>query len=242
MLESSPKNGEKSQKFPVDPKTKLFINNQKLLGIMRLRTAVMPLLVLNIVFFILQWVLKDYGFTEALWLMKGDAFARPWTLLTSMFLHGGIGHILFNMYVLAMFGPLLEQRIGAKRFLFVYLMSGILASFVSSFIYDKALGASGAIMGMIGVIIILLPNLRVLFFLIIPMPLWIAGIVIAAIDFFGMFMPSGIANAAHLVGMGCGLGYGIYLKRIKRRFYKKFHSNRHMGNDEVNEYLKSGRI
>lgn len=204
-----------------------------------IKKVVMPLVILNIVFFILQIILGD-TFTNSLLLMRGDFFFRPWTLLTSMFLHGNITHLLFNMYVLVMFGLLLEQRIGSKRFLFIYIFSGLIAAFVSSFIYRAALGASGAIMGMLGVLIILMPELRVLFFFVIPMSLRVAAIIFALIDLFGIF--PGVAHIAHLTGLGCGLMYGLYLKKQKRRFHKKFSSKLHMSTGDIEEYLKTGRI
>jgi len=206
-----------------------------------MKNVVMTLLAINIGAFILQMFLGD-AFTDFFVLKQGDLFARPWTLLTSMFLHGDITHILFNMYVLFIFGPLLQSRIGAQRFLFVYLFSGIIAAVASSFIYSSALGASGAIMGMLGVVIVLMPRLKVLFFFVIPMPLWVAGIVIAGIDLVGAFNPSGIANVAHLVGMGCGIGYGFKLKEKRKKFNKRFHSRSHMDSDDVEEYIRSGRI
>lgn len=88
----------------------------------KIRTAVMPLIVLNIVFFALQVIFP--GFTNLFILESSDVFSRPWILLTSMFLHGGMNHLLFNMYALFLFGPFLEQKIGAKRFLYLYLGSG----------------------------------------------------------------------------------------------------------------------
>ena len=180
----------------------------------KIRTVVMPIIVINLIVFLLQLTLGS-AFTNSFILISEDIFTRPWILVTSMFLHStfGFSHILFNMYALFLFGPLLEQRIGAKRFLFLYLGSGFVAAFLSSFFYARALGASGAIMGMIGAMIILLPHLRLLLFFVIPMPLWMAGIAWALIDLFGVFFPSGVGNIAHLVGMGIGLLYGFYLQR-----------------------------
>ncbi len=209
-----------------------------------IKTAVKPIIIANILFFILQVILGRMGinFTEAFMLISSDIFSRPWILLTSMFLHGGLNHILFNMYALILFGPLLEYKIGAKKFLFIYLLSGIVAAFFSSFFYTRALGASGAIMGMLGAIIILMPNLRLLFLFFIPMPLWIAGVIWILIDFFGIFMPSNIANIAHLVGIACGLLFGLYLKRQRKQYNKKFTSKTHMDVKDMEEYLKTGII
>jgi len=208
---------------------------------MRFKTAVMPLIGVNLLFFILQQVIGD-GFTQTFMLIGGDVFSRPWILLTSMFMHGGFNHIFFNMYALFLFGPMLEHRIGAKRFLIVYLGSGLIAGFLSSFVYTAALGASGAIMGMIGALIIIMPHLRLLFFFFIPMPLWIAGIVWALLDTFGVFYPSGVGNVAHLVGMGAGLLYGLHLKEKKQKFEVKFQSKTHMDVEDIEEYFKTGRI
>src|SRR3989338_9862138 len=171
-----------------------------------IKSSVMPLVLLTAAVFIMQIVLGS-GFTESFSLVSKDILKRPWILVTSIFLHGGINHLLFNMYALIVFGPLLEQRIGAKRFLFAYIGFGFIAALISSFFYSRALGASGAIMGIIGALIILMPDLRLLLFFFIPMPLWMAGIVWALIDAWGVLIPSGVANIAHLVGMGTGVLY-----------------------------------
>jgi len=207
----------------------------------RIKTAVMPIIMLNIAFFILQMAL-GVRFTNSFMLVSGDVFARPWILLTHMFLHGGANHLLFNMYALFIFGPMLEQRIGARRFLLIYLASGITAAFISSFFYKFSLGASGAIMGMIGTLIILMPDLSLLLFFVIPMPLWIAGVIYAFIDIFGIFFPSGIGNIAHLIGMGTGLLYGLYLKKEKRKFDRKFSSKKHLESEDIDDYLRTGKI
>lgn len=208
---------------------------------LEIKTVVMPIIILNIVFFVLQIVLGR-NFTNSFILVSGDVFVRPWILLTHMFLHGGVNHLLFNMYALFIFGPILEQRIGARRFLLVYLASGIIAAFISSFFYRFSLGASGAIMGIIGTLIILMPDLGLLLFFIIPMPLWVAGVIYVFIDIFGIFFPSGVGNIAHLVGMASGLSYGLYLKKEKRKFDRKFSSKKHLESEDIEEYLRSGRI
>lgn len=204
------------------------------------RTAVLPIILVTVIVFMLQTFLA--GFTESFMLISSDIFSRPWIIVTSMFLHGSFNHIFFNMYGLFLFGTVLEQRIGPKRFLLLYFLSGTVAALLSSFFYARALGASGAIMGVIGALIVLMPELRLLFFFIVPMPLWFAGIIYALIDLFGVFFPSGVGNIAHLVGMGIGLLFGLYLKQMKKKFDKKFHSKKHLEQDELEEYLRTGRI
>lgn len=205
-----------------------------------MKSVVRTLLIINIVVFLLQIFIK--GFTESFMLIGADIFTRPWILLTSMFMHSGVSHILFNMYVLLMFGSLIENKIGPKRFLLVYLTAGLVAGFVSSFFYTAALGASGALMGIMGIVIILLPYLRVLFFFIIPMPMWAAAIGIVLIDLFGVFYPSGTGNIAHLVGLGVGLLFGLYLKNQRKQHQKSFGSKTFLTAEDAEEYLKSGRI
>jgi len=200
----------------------------------------MILVALNVAVYLVQILIP--GFTDSFVLSRGDLFVRPWTLLTSMFMHGSVVHILFNMYVLFIFGTLIEQRIGTRKFLVLYFSAGLLAAALSQFIYPAALGASGAIMGVIGTVIILFPRLPVLFFFFIPMPMWIAGIVIAGMDILGFFHPTGIANVAHLVGMATGLLYGLWLKRQNRSFHKRFGRKTTMNDADIEDYLRRGRI
>ena len=206
----------------------------------RLRSAVLPLIIVTAAVFFMQILFR--GLTESFLLDSSAIFRRPWILVTHIFLHGSPFHLFFNMWGLFMFGSLLEQKIGPNRFLALYILSGVASGFLASFFYSRALGASGAIMALIGVLIILMPNLQLLFFYIVPTPLWIAGIIYALIDLVGVAFPTGIGNIAHLSGMGIGLLYGIYLKKQKGTFQKKFTKKKHLDEVDVDEYLKSGRI
>ncbi len=211
---------------------------------MRLRSVVLPIILINIFVFILQMVFGN-SLTASISLLGGQVFLRPWTVLTHMFVHANFTHIFFNMYALFLFGPLLEQKIGYKRFLLAYFGAGIIAGIIAGAFLPAgqiALGASGAIMGVLGAVIILMPNLRLLFFFVIPMPLWLAGIIWAAIDFFGVVAFSGIGNIAHLVGLGVGLLYGLTLREKRRTFSKKFSKKAHLDDSDIDEYLKSGRM
>lgn len=206
----------------------------------RQKSAVMWLAGINVVLFLMQIVIKPL--TENLMLISADITTRPWILVTHMFMHGGFTHLLFNIYALVIFGGLLEQRIGQKRFLTLYFLSGIIAGFVASFFYSASLGASGAIMGVLATLIILMPDLKVLFFFAIPMPFWVAGIVWMLLDIGGIFFPSGVGNIAHLVGMAVGFAYGFYLKKQKRRFRRAFSSTTHLSQEEIDNYISKGRI
>jgi uncharacterized protein len=212
--------------------------------LMRLNfSVVIPLIIVNIVVFFLQSVLGE-GFTNTFALSQFDLFRAPWTLLTSMFMHANAMHLFFNMYVLLIFGPLLESKIGPLKFSAGYFATGLFAAIITQFFYPQALGASGAIMGIMGMIMILIPNLQVLFFFFIPMPLWVAGIMIALIDLLGVFGVGilGVANLAHLAGLALGLIIGRLFKQATGRFYRKFEKNTQMDEEDIEEYLRSGRI
>ena len=71
-----------------------------------IKSAVLPLILINIIVFVLELALGN-SFTNSFVLISKDIYSRPWILLTSMFLHAGVNHILFNMYTLLIFGPLL---------------------------------------------------------------------------------------------------------------------------------------
>ncbi|MBD3203250.1 rhomboid family intramembrane serine protease [Candidatus Woesearchaeota archaeon] len=221
---------------------------------LKLKNTVIVLIIVNVIVFILQGVLGR-EFTTSFMLVSKDVFQRPWILFTSMFLHGGPNHLFYNMYALFMFGTLVEQRIGTKRFLIIYLLSGILAALLSIFFYDSALGASGAIMGIIGVTIMLFPDMPVLLFFFIPMTMRTAGIIFALMDILGIFLPTGIANLAHLAGLGTGLLYGKYLNNRKSGFQKRFIKNPatrtinsgrgfsiELDEDDIDDYLNNGRL
>jgi membrane associated rhomboid family serine protease len=143
---------------------------------------------------------------------------QPWTLLTSMFIHNGIWHILANMITLYFFGSYLNRLLGTGRFLIVYLAGGIAAGlvFILFTSYEVAVGASGAIFALGGVLAVMRPKLRVVVFPIpVPMPLWVAIIGIFVVF---SFLP-GVAWQAHLGGLAIGLVAGYFLRKRERRIY-----------------------
>lgn len=159
----------------------------------------------------------------ALWPL-GKGMFEPYQLVTHMFTHGGLGHILFNMFALWSFGSMLERVWGPKRFLIFYLACGLAAGIAQLFLSDApAVGASGAIMGLLAAFAYLFPNTQLIIF---PFPVpvkakW-AIMVIAAIDLFGGVYPTGsnIAHFAHLGGLVMGLLLVIiWNKTNKRTFY-----------------------
>ena len=185
------------------------------------------LLGILIVVFIIQVIMSivRVPFTEAL-ILNPKAIIQGqnlWGILTNMFLHGGMFHLLFNGWALWMFGLALERIVGSKNLLKIFLISGLFASIfyvlTSVFILDmtsSALGASGAIFGVIGAMIALRPRMRVmLLFPPVPLQLWMLGVffVLIALYWFGIGGGTGIAENAHLGGLMIGLVMGLYFKR-----------------------------
>ena len=144
----------------------------------------------------------------------------PWTLLTAIFLHLDLAHFLFNMVALLIFGTILEKRIGNQNFFGLFLVSGIIGN-IGYFVTSvnpmiPALGASGAIYGIIGALAILEPYRRVYLYGFMPLPMVGAAILWALGDLKGLFVPSRIAHGAHLGGMVIGIIAGILLKKQEK--------------------------
>lgn len=154
------------------------------------------------------------SFTDA-FLLDENAWQQPWRFVTAIFLHGDIGHLLYNMFALGLFGSVLERLIGEKRFLLVFFVTGIIANVISVNFYPASLGASGAIFGVIGALIIIRPLLMV-WAVGVPMPIFIAGILWAFGDIAGIFAPSNVGNIAHLSGLGFGLILGLLFRDWSR--------------------------
>jgi rhomboid protease GluP len=78
---------------------------------------------------------------------------QPWRFITAIFLHGSILHIIFNMWVLMDIGPMVEELYGSARYLFLFVASGAAGYVLSSAVGSLSVGASGALLGLIGVLL-----------------------------------------------------------------------------------------
>jgi membrane associated rhomboid family serine protease len=156
---------------------------------------------------------------------------RYWTLLTSAFSHNAFLHLFINMYVLKSFGGLIEKVIGSRRFIVFYLLASIVSSFSHSFVSllylnqpeIPALGASGAISGIVILFSLIFPREKILLFGIIPVPALIGAVLFVGLDIWGLTAQAGggglpIGHGAHLGGAFTGaLFYYFYLKYRLRR-------------------------
>ncbi|MGD2295662.1 MAG: rhomboid family intramembrane serine protease [Candidatus Aminicenantes bacterium] len=150
----------------------------------------------------------------------------PLTLITSMFLHGGFFHLLFNMLYLWIFGNNVEDFLGAFRFILFYLISGLGASLTHIIFNPNSqvpmIGASGAIAGVLGAYLILYPRARVMtliFFSVVPIP---AAIVLGLWFFLQVLnvgVGGGVAWFAHIGGFLVGLGLIKLITRKRPRVW-----------------------
>lgn len=187
---------------------------------------VLNLIIINALVFVAQMVLdKTMGFTNTIALYPYDSgLFEPYQLVTHMFAHGGFFHILFNMYALWMFGSVLERVWGPKKFLIFYLACGLGAAVAQMFVGAPAIGASGAVMGLLAAFAYLFPNTE---FFLFPFPVPIKAkymvAIYAAIDLFGGLHPGPADNIAHFAHLG-GMVMGFILviiwgKTNKKTFY-----------------------
>ena len=145
--------------------------------------------------------------------------SRPWTIVTNLFIHSGLWHLLANMLALYFFGGYFSRLVGDSKFLIVYFGGGILGNILYILLGEPlsvAIGASGAIFALAGALAMMRPKLRVFVFPIpVPLPLWIAvigGFVILS------FLPF-VAWQAHLGGLIIGLIVGYIFRRKERYFF-----------------------
>jgi len=147
---------------------------------------------------------------------------RPWTLITYMFLHTGLLHLLFNMLVMYFFGTALESRVGNKQLLAIFFTAGILSAIgytflsrpISNISPGPMIGASGAIYGVFAALTVLEPDIRVYVYFV-PMKLKYALVLFALFDFLMVGSSDRIAHTAHLSGLFVGLYMGFRIKKIQ---------------------------
>jgi membrane associated rhomboid family serine protease len=184
-------------------------------------TPVWVLIIVNILLLIAYSVNKE---TIINWfgLQPTSFLQQPWTIITSMFIHGGFWHLFPNMLTLFFFGSYLVQIMGDKRFLIVYFGGGILGNILFILLanpFSVVIGASGAVFALGGALVALRPVLRVMIFPVpAPLPLWVA--VIGGFILLSLVSPFlGIAWEAHLGGLVFGFIIGYFFKKRGRYFY-----------------------
>ena len=168
------------------------------------------ILIINVAVFIIDWLTQHVILRYlALYSFHTNAF-EPYQVVTHMFLHGGMGHLFFNMFGLFMFGRALESVLGGKKFFILYFLSGFGAAALQLLIYYVQgapaiiIGASGAVLGILAAFAVMFPNVE-LMIIFLPIPIkakYLVPIYAVFELFFGIanFKGDNIAHFAHLGG------------------------------------------
>jgi len=191
---------------------------------MKFRFYALKLCLFMILVFLVQ--LFILGFTD-FFVLNGQAWTQIWRFLTSVFLHASLTHLIYNLFALALFGSILESIVGGRKFLLIFILTGLLANVIAVNFYASSLGASGAIFGVIGALVAIRPFLLVWAFGL-PMPIFVAGLLwgvgdlIGAYGFFSGNPIDNTGNIAHLSGMFFGFVFGLLfrervIRKIKRQ-------------------------
>lgn len=176
------------------------------------------LLILNVSVFLLEVVLR---------IPLSGLFALPavwwetWSfgsLFTYMFVHANATHLMVNMLGIFFIGPAVEQTIGSYRFFVLYYLCGVLGGLGWSLLAEPGavcVGASGALMGILGAFGALYPKAKLLLWFILPIRAWVLVTLLVIWELYetiGVHETGGIANAAHLMGAIAGICYAMTLK------------------------------
>jgi membrane associated rhomboid family serine protease len=158
----------------------------------------------------LEAFVRTWGFVPARYFMLAELEPSNWVgqylpILTSMFLHGGLAHLLGNMIYLWIFGDNVEDRLGHLRFLAFYLLTGVGAALVHAHLAPDStiptVGASGAISGVLGAYLVLFPRARV--YTLVPFVFVFLGVVeIPALVYLGFWFAMQVVNGT--VGLAIG--------------------------------------
>jgi membrane associated rhomboid family serine protease len=129
---------------------------------------------------------------------------QPWRLVTAVFLHGSLLHILFNMWVLMDIGPMVEELYGSARYFALFIATGAAGYVVSSLFNHPSVGASGSLLGLIGLLLAATTGRASAGAKMLRGQLirWVVYILVLG------FMFSGTDNAAHIGGLAAGFGLG----------------------------------
>ena len=208
--------------------------------------AVKALVIANASVFLLEYVLHSMGldgvFLRLFSLQPSLVYHNlyVWQLVTYLFLHGDLGHILVNMFMLWMFGAEMERIWGTRQFLKYYFLTGVGAGIVTCFFSSgsRTIGASGAIFGVMLAYGMTFPNRQILFWFVFPMKAKHFVLLMGGIELLASanWVSDGIGHFAHLGGMLFGY---LYLKRAwrlkewltelrwraRRRRFEVFHSD-----------------
>ncbi len=148
---------------------------------------------------------------------KGLQAGEYWRLLTYALLHGGFMHLFWNMLGLFFFAPALERALGKKKFVTMYVLAAFLGALIPYifFLGSKPavpaimVGASGAVMAVVGALAVIAPNIEVLIYFVLPVKLRTLAIVYFIFSLLQSGQDDGVAHSTHLVGLIVGVLFAL---------------------------------
>ncbi len=162
--------------------------------------------------------------TNQLAFMPAEVASKPYTIITSIFMHGNLRHLMLNMVGLFIFGSIVENEVGSKNWILIYLFSGFIGSLGYMLLADTffipALGASGAVFGLMGAAAISKPT-QVIYTPYGPFPMIIAAIIWGITEIISSFGVGTVAHSAHFFGL---IGGGFFVLLDKKNIDFKINS------------------
>ncbi len=199
----------------------------------KLTNAIKHLIIINVLFYAVTYFAPNMQEKMMEWFAlfyPTSSYFQPWQFVTHMFMHGGLMHIIFNMYALWAFGSPLEQLWGRNKFFFFYFSAGLGAALIYTlanyFFQDYnavAVGASGAVYGVLVAFAMNFPNakLALIFF---PVPIaakYFIPLIVFGDLFFG-FTSYSVGNIAHFAHIGGALIGFIIMLFWKNNQFKRW--------------------
>ncbi|MBI4019471.1 MAG: rhomboid family intramembrane serine protease [Candidatus Aenigmarchaeota archaeon] len=154
--------------------------------------------------------------------LSGENFAeRPYVILTSIFLHGDLAHLVSNIFALFFFGLAVENEIGKSRMLLLLFAGGLAGGMFALLYYGPAelsIGASAGVFALVGAGMLLRPMDISFYPYFVPVPLALLGAGYVLYNIYGFFFDnaSNISYVAHFGGMFVGLAYAFHYQGIKK--------------------------
>jgi membrane associated rhomboid family serine protease len=219
----------------------MFVRNERSIkDFIRFYPITSTIIIINLLlWFIISFLHLDLGRTIYTWGVGHNisvSYGEYWRLVTPIFLHGGLSHVIFNCFALVLFSPALEQMLGKPKFISFYFITGIIGNIGTYIIAPMSttphLGASGAIYGLFGIYIFMVFFRKSL----IDQSNAQIVTVIFVIGLVMTFIQPNINIAAHIFGFLGGFAIApLFLIRVERFSMAKNYArlNRHADHDEI---------
>lgn len=191
-------------------------------------TATKNIIVINALLFLAMKMVDKFNWNMLGMFYFDTDYFRPFQVITYMFMHANISHIIFNMFAVFMFGSVLEHFWGVKKFLFYYFFTGIGAAIAQQLVWylsgnfgGVTVGASGAVFGLLLAYGMMFPNEKIYLYFAIPIKAKYFIVIYGLIELFmgvANFSGDNVAHFAHLGGLVFGLILMLYWRKKGRLF------------------------